>query len=139
MLFRSGIARILGAPSLTMTAMAVGPHTPGYGAPELFNYSKSDIDNRADLFSIGVVVYETIFMRHPFITGEELDISEVWMRTATVIPQDFSITGDNDRKLMSFLQTLMQKHISRRPPSARKAFEWFSIIKDTVEIDGGKM
>lgn len=129
-----GIARILNANSLTYTQAAVGPHTPGYGAPELFQYNKYDISIKADLFSIGVVVYETIFNRHPFITGNELDINEVWFRTATVVPQDFSIIGDNDRKLIGFLQTLMQKHVSRRPPSAKKALDWFYIIRDSVDI-----
>ena len=47
-----GIARILGLPTLTKTEAIVGPHTPGYAAPEQFNDLKSDIDSRADLFSI---------------------------------------------------------------------------------------
>jgi len=59
--------------SLTVTAVTVGPHTPGYGAPELFQYNKTKIDSRADLFSIGVVVYQAIFGKHPFITGKEAD------------------------------------------------------------------
>lgn len=129
-----GIARILNASSLTFTKAIIGPHTPGYGAPELFQYNKREIDIRADLFSIGVVVYESIFGRHPFITGEELDINDIWYKTATVVPQDFYIEGDKDRKLIGFLQTLMQKHISRRPPTAKRALEWFYIIRDTVEI-----
>lgn len=129
-----GIARILDAKSLTLTENNIGPHTPGYGAPELFQYRKSDIDIRADLFSIGVVVNETIFNKHPFITGNEQSVYDIWLETATVVPQDFYIEGDKDRKLMSFLQTLMQKHISRRPPSAIKAFEWFNIIKESIEL-----
>ena len=32
-----GIARILGADSLTRTGAMMGPHTPGYAAPEQFN------------------------------------------------------------------------------------------------------
>ncbi len=128
-----GIARILSLTSLTYTQVAVGPHTPGYGAPELFQYNKPNISIRADLFSIGIVVYESIFGQHPFITGNEQDINEIWYKTATVVPKDFSIPGDNDRQLMSFLQTLMQKHISRRPPTARKALEWFYIINERIK------
>ena len=127
-----GIARILDKTSLTYTKAAVGPHTPGYGAPELFQYNKPNITIKADLFSIGVVVYESILGKHPFITGNEIDVNEIWYRTATVVPQDFSITGDDDRKLIGFLQTLMQKHISKRPPTAKKALEWFYIVKESV-------
>jgi serine/threonine protein kinase len=128
-----GIARNLNLESLTYTKAAVGPHTPGYGAPELFQYNKSVIGIKADLFSIGVVVYETIFGRHPFITGNEIDINEIWYKTATVVPKDFSIVGDDDRKLISFLQTLMQKHISRRPPTAQKALDWFYIVEESIK------
>lgn len=35
-----GIARILGADSLTRTGAMMGPHTPGYAAPEQFNNYK---------------------------------------------------------------------------------------------------
>lgn len=48
-----GIARILGADSLTRTGAMMGPHTPGYAAPEQFNNLKREIDSRADIFSLG--------------------------------------------------------------------------------------
>lgn len=55
-----GIARIIGADSLTRTEALMGPHTPGYAAPEQFNNLKKEIDSRADIFSLGVVTYECI-------------------------------------------------------------------------------
>lgn len=131
-----GIARQLNNTSLTMTQAVVGPHTPGYGAPELFQYSKKDIDSRADLFSIGVVLFEALAGEHPFLTGDEMDIHEIWYRTKTAIPKDFKIEGDNSLQLISFIQTLMQKHVSRRPPSAEKALEWFEVLLSTIEIGG---
>ena len=129
-----GIARNLNLPSLTLSKMAVGPHTPGYGAPELFQYDKPNINSKADLFSIGVVVYEAIFGKHPFLTGRELDLNEIWYKTATATPMNLFIDGDNDRQLIGFIQTLMQKHVSKRPPNAKKALEWFFIVKDTLVL-----
>ena len=129
-----GIARNLNLPSLTISAVAVGPHTPGYGAPELFQYNKAKINSRADLFSIGVVVYQAVFGKHPFITGKETDIHEVWYRTATVMPKDYFIPGDTNSQLISFIQTLMQKQVSKRPPSANKALEWYYIVSQTFKI-----
>lgn len=38
-----GIARILGADSLTRTGAFMGPHTPGYAAPEQFNNLKKKL------------------------------------------------------------------------------------------------
>jgi serine/threonine-protein kinase len=64
-----GIDSMLGAPSLTATEALAGPHTPGYAAPERFNNLKSDIDSRADLFSIGVATYERLSGKNPFREG----------------------------------------------------------------------
>lgn len=131
-----GIARKLDRASLTMTHAAIGPHTPGYGAPELFQYSKKDIDIRADLFSIGVVLFEALTGEHPFLAGDEMGVSEIWYKTNVVIPKNFQIEGDKNQQLVSFIQTLMQKHITRRPPTAKKALEWFETLLPTVQIGG---
>ena len=129
-----GIARNLNLPSLTMTAVAFGPHTPGYGAPELFQYSKSKINSRADLFSIGVVVYQAVFGKHPFLTGKEVELDEIWYRTATVIPKIQHIPGDRDGQLFALIQTMMQKQVSKRPPSAKRALEWYRIVLGTLSL-----
>lgn len=129
-----GIARNLNLTSLTLTVAAVGPHTPGYGAPELFQYNKAKINSKADLFSVGVVVYQAIFGRHPFITGKEADLNEVWYRTATVMPKDDLIPGDTDSQLIGLIQTLMQKQVSKRPPSAEKALEWYYTVLGTLSL-----
>jgi serine/threonine-protein kinase len=131
-----GIARQLNNTSLTLSQAVMGPHTPGYGAPELFQYSKKDIDSRADLFSIGVVLFEAFTGEHPFITGNEMDLNEIWYRTKTTIPKDFIIEEDKNRQLTSFIQTLMQKHVTRRPPTAKKALEWYEALLPTVQIGG---
>lgn len=124
-----GIARALDMNSLTLTAMQIGPHTPGYGAPELFQYTKKDIDSRADIFSLGVVVFEAVTGTHPFIRGDEVDLNEIWYNTVTIIPQSVEIEGDVDMQFIGLLQTFMQKHITRRPDTAEKALEWFDNVK----------
>lgn len=129
-----GIARILEQTSLTMTKAMVGPHTPGYGAPELFQYNKKNIDIKSDLFSIGVVLFESLTGEHPFLTGNEVSLNEIWYLTKTIIPKDYLLEGDLNKQLISFIQTLMQKHITRRPPTAKKALEWFESIIPTLEI-----
>jgi serine/threonine-protein kinase len=52
--------------SLTRTEALLGPHTPGYAAPEQFNNLKREIDSRADLFSLAVVTYECLTGDNPF-------------------------------------------------------------------------
>lgn len=131
-----GIARDLKSCSLTMTNAQVGPHTPGYAAPELFQYNKKDIDSRADIFSLGIVLFEALVGSHPFLRGDELDLNEIWYSTVTIEPKYIQIDGDIDMQFMGLIQTFMQKHISRRPICAAKAMEWFQNVKKTfVEED----
>jgi len=57
-----GLAKMLSPSQLTTTAMTMG--TAYYMAPEQVQGAK-DIDQRADLFSVGVVLYETLTGRIP--------------------------------------------------------------------------
>lgn len=57
-----GIAKILDAPSLTGSQQIFG--TPGYIAPEYIQ--SSQIDGRADLYSLGVILYEMCTAALPF-------------------------------------------------------------------------
>lgn len=132
-----GIARILGVPSLTKTEALVGPHTPGYAAPEQFNNLKSDIDSRADLFSIGVVTYECLTGKNPFSEGaiSHLDILQ---RTETITPVSFQIQGDTHQQFMGLLSSLMGKFPSRRPKNASQALDWLNAAKSTLQYEGAK-
>lgn len=128
-----GIARALDMQSLTLTEVQMGPHTPGYGAPELFQYTKKDIDSRADIFSLGVVVFEAVTGTHPFIRGDEIDRNEIWYKTITIVPQSVEIEGDVDMLFIGLLQTYMQKHVTRRPETAEKALAWFNNVKKQLK------
>lgn len=64
-----GIARHLGLESRTATASAYGKFTPGYGPPEQFRNMKPSIDSRADLFALGVTLYECATGSNPFRAG----------------------------------------------------------------------
>jgi serine/threonine-protein kinase len=132
-----GIARILGALSLTKTGALVGPHTPGYAAPEQFNNLKSDIDSRADLFSIGVVTYECLSGKNPFSEGATSHL-DILQRTETVTPVSFQIQGDTQQQFMGLLSSLMGKFPSRRPKDATQALDWLNAAKSTFQYEGAK-
>ena len=57
-----GIAKILDAPSLTASQQIFG--TPGYIAPEYIQ--STEIDGRADIYSLGVILYELVTGALPF-------------------------------------------------------------------------
>ena len=129
-----GIARMLGLPSLTKTEAIVGPHTPGYAAPEQFNNLKSDIDSRADLFSIGVVTYECLSGENPFSEGARSHM-EILQRTETITPVKFQIKGDTQQQFMGLLSSLMGKFPSRRPKNATQAMSWLNAAKSTLQYE----
>ena len=129
-----GIARILDVPSLTKTEALIGPHTPGYAAPEQFNNLKSDIDSRADLFSIGVVTYECLSGKNPFSAGA-ISHLHILQRTETITPVNFQIVGDTQRQFMGLLSSLMGKFPSRRPKDATQALNWLSAAMSTLKYE----
>lgn len=125
-----GIARILGADSLTRTGAMMGPHTPGYAAPEQFNNLKKEIDSRADIFSPGVVTYECITGKNPFREGS-INALEVLQKTETITPVQYSIKGDTQSQFMALLGAMMGKYPSRRPRTAKQAIDWLKVAKKT--------
>lgn len=125
-----GIARILVADSLTRTGAMMGPHTPGYAAPEQFNNLKKEIDSRADIFSLGVVTYECITGKNPFREGS-INALEVLQKTETITPVQYSIKGDTQSQFMALLGAMMGKYPSRRPRTAKQAIDWLKVAKKT--------
>lgn len=125
-----GIARILGADSLTRTGAMMGPHTPVYAAPEQFNNLKKEIDSRADIFSLGVVTYECITGKNPFREGS-INALEVLQKTETITPVQYSIKGDTQSQFMALLGAMMGKYPSRRPRTAKQAIDWLKVAKKT--------
>jgi len=58
-----GISKVRSASPVTAPGMAMG--TPGYMAPEQID-GASDVDGRADLFSVAVMLYELLTRQKPF-------------------------------------------------------------------------
>lgn len=132
-----GIARVLDMPSITKTEAMIGPHTPGYAAPEQFNNLKKQIDSRSDIFSVGVVTYECITGENPFRKGAQSAL-DVLQRTETITPASFQIPGDTQKQFMALLSSMMGKFPSRRPKNATQALDWLNAAKATFVFDEGE-
>jgi serine/threonine-protein kinase len=122
-----GLARHLDLSSATPDGAYRGVGTLGYAAPEQFRNIKPEINTRADLFSVGVVLYESLYGRNPYI--------EVGNDPLTIIRfmenQDLSrlaIPNDEDGRFAEFIAALTQRYPSRRPQNAAEAIDWFTPI-----------
>ncbi len=127
-----GITRILDLESRTRSDALMGPHSPGYGAPEQFRNIKDDIDGRADLFAIGIVLYEAILGVNPFIEGAS-DKAEILHRVETSPLPNLTINWDTEGKIGSFVNALTQKFPHRRPMNCAEAQAWLDQIMTELE------
>jgi serine/threonine protein kinase/Flp pilus assembly protein TadD len=59
-----GLARMLEEPGMTVSGSLLG--TPAYMAPEQVAAGRVEVDHRADIYSLGAVLYESLTLHRPF-------------------------------------------------------------------------
>ncbi len=124
-----GIAR-LDTSNLTMEGQLLG--TPNYMAPE--QIQGKEVDHRADIFSLGVVLYEMITRRKPF-QGENLTaVTHKIVHEAFTPPEE--IVRDLAPGLSAVLNRCLEKDPNRRYPRAAEiAAELRRSIANTSDED----
>lgn len=128
-----GISRHLDLKSITLTHAPYGLFTIGYSAAEQFRNRKKEIDIRADLFSLGVVVTEMIQGYNPYL-HKATDILQVIKRMEQQPLPALRIIGDERFLMAKFIKILGDNRLSRRPKSIQEAKQIFDIIKPTLTI-----
>ncbi|HPC84163.1 MAG TPA: protein kinase [Thermoanaerobaculaceae bacterium] len=82
-----GIARVAGQPGLTGTNLFLG--TPLYAAPE--SVDARHVDHRADLYSLGIILFELLQGTAPFVSESPFRVLEMHMHaplpTLSSLPQ----------------------------------------------------
>ncbi len=102
-----GIARV-DASNLTVEGQLLG--TPNYMAPE--QIQGKEVDHRADIFSLGVMLYEMITGKKPFQGDNLTMVTHRIVYDAFTPPQEL-VAGLPDR-LVTVLQQALEKDASRR-------------------------
>lgn len=124
-----GIARHLDLDSLTADNQRFGKGTFGYSAPEQMRNRKTEIDERADLFALGVTLFECATGRNPFLDGAR-DANERLRRTEHEMlpPVTLAIGTQGAREFADLVAVMTQKRRDQRPRTVAEALEWMRAI-----------
>jgi serine/threonine-protein kinase len=109
-----GIARMPGSAVKTMTGVVLG--SPRYMSPE--QVVGKDIDHRSDIFSLGVVMYETLTGAAPF---DGATLTGIMYATVNTHPEPPSGANPASPKMLDLiLEKALAKEVDRRYQSMRE-------------------
>jgi len=123
-----GIARIeRGDATLTLTGQAFG--SAPYMAPEQAMGGRTDA--RADLYSLGCVLYEMLSGRRPFAGNDPVSLAYQHLHTEPAHLD--AIDGRVEPRLASLVASLLQKDPADRPRSAEDVREALAAVPPTTD------
>jgi tetratricopeptide (TPR) repeat protein len=117
-----GVARLRTATRLTADGHLVG--TAAYMSPE--QALGRDVDARSDLYSLGIVLYELVTGRLPFVGDNVLEVVSQHVHAPVVPPRAYR--PDVSHALESVILRLLSKDPASRFASAREVAERLSVI-----------
>jgi serine/threonine protein kinase len=119
-----GVARVETS-TLTQTGTAVG--TPSYMAPE--QVSGTNVDNRADIFSLGVIMYEMLTGKRPFAGDSITTIIYKIMNEEPLSPLEVK------KDLPPVFDAILRKALSKDPEQRYQSCKGFA--DDINNLGGG--
>lgn len=124
-----GIARMASAAVRTQTGMVLG--SPKYMSPE--QVLGKEIDSRSDIFSLGVMAYEMLTGRVPFL-GE--NVNAIMYQTLNAIPaQPSSLNPAVPEMLDYILAKALSKDLEARYQNARDLADDLKVCRDGMPRD----
>ena len=114
MLADFGLARGAGQPThLTTIGLAIG--TPGYMAPE--QVMGRDVDRRADIYSLGVLTFEMLTGRLPYVGSNRMEVAYATVNSP--IPSAVKINPKLPDELDALLTKVLAKEPGDRPQTVK--------------------
>jgi serine/threonine protein kinase len=115
MLADFGLARGAGQPThLTTIGLAIG--TPGYMAPE--QVMGHDVDKRADIYALGVLTFEMLTGRLPYIGSNRMEVA--YSTVNAPIPSAAKLNSALPDELDQLLTKVLAKDPAQRPQTVRE-------------------
>jgi hypothetical protein len=115
MLADFGLARGAGQPThLTTIGLAIG--TPGYMAPE--QVMGHDVDKRADIYAMGVLCFEMLTGRLPFIGSNRMEVA--YSTVNAPIPSAVKLNAVLPDELDVLLAKVLAKDPAQRPQTVKE-------------------
>jgi serine/threonine protein kinase len=115
MLADFGLARGAGQPThLTTIGLAIG--TPGYMAPE--QVMGHDVDKRADIYAMGVLTFEMLTGRLPYIGSNRMEVA--YSTVNAPIPSAAKLNAALPDELDQLLARVLAKDPAQRPQTVRE-------------------
>jgi len=124
-----GIVKIVGGDSHTATGAVVG--TARYMSPEVIRAEVPD--ERADIYSLGVTLYEMLSGRAPFISDSAMTL--MMMHLNDPVPDPRSLRADVPQALVEVLVKAMAKN---RDDRYRTAADFSAALKDVLSARDGR-
>ena len=99
--------------------------TPGYAAPE--QYLSRNVDGRADLYALGVMLYEMIAGRRPFASTDPVALATSMLRDPA---PKLGLTGRVPPRLEALVARLLERDPAKRPSTGDEVLVELSPLRD---------
>jgi CheY-like chemotaxis protein len=121
-----GLARGNANETFTLDSIIVG--TPHYMSPE--QAEGKDVDQRSDIYSIGIIAFEALTGHPPFAGGSPIAVA--MQHVSSPVPDDLSRFSDVPLELRALVLRCLEKDPGRRFASAADVDTELAIIQPTV-------
>jgi serine/threonine protein kinase len=122
-----GLARHLSLVSQTATAAPFGKLTWGYAPREQCRNDKDRIDSRADLYALGITMFEAATATNPMRDGAR-DVLEILKRVETMRLTPLSFAISDAESFRDLLAAMTQPRRDHRPRTTAEALAWIEEI-----------
>lgn len=125
-----GVARMNERETLTPPMSHRGPGTPAYSAPEVLRNERYNQDVKTDLFSTGIVFFETVTGEHPYSTLGIEHCADAILEDNKLDLQGYLENTDLESDLNEYYRRLTEYEPANRFRKPRHAQEDLNEIKE---------